>query len=385
MKPFEAAALWSGFFNFVLANFMVNPFLGLWILSTNGSYTLVGTVFAVNYGVGILARIPFARLADKYGRLFFVELGIMLHALGLIIFYSSSDPSIILLATVVRGLGFATYHPSMLSMMVEKTRSHEHGGKMLGYLLTAPAVAQSIGPTIGALTQGFSGFRGIFLASAFVCFAGAILVYLSGGRTAAAAATEVDGGKERASFMSLFSRPLVSVMYSRFAVSFASAMVMVYLPLMAVERLAFAEWQVGALFSLAALFNIIGRPISVMWQKRIGNAGLLNYAVVLVTLSSAFYAFTLIPSVVVAMLLWGLGAGIFVLASVSFVSEVTPEGMRTLSLGLLTVTFDIGLAVASVVAVFLLPVVDYSGLFVVGGLVSVSGMLVARVLGRRAP
>jgi len=382
MRSFEAGALWAGFFNFVLANFMVNPFLGLWILSTTGSYPLVGTVFAVNYGIGIVARIPFARLADRHGPLYFVELGILLHAVGLLIYYSSAEPPLIVLATVVRGLGFATYHPSMLSMMVGKTRSEKHSEKMLGYLLTAPAVAQSVGPTAGALAQGISGFQGIFILSAAVCFVGATLIYLV--RDDGAVVTPEDHDDRQAKpFAILFSKPFMGVMYSRLATSFASAMVMVYFPLMAVERLGFAEWQVGALFSAGALFNIIGRPISIIWHKRIGNSGLMDYASLLITLSSLLFALTLIPLVELGMVLWGLGAGIFVLASVSYVSEVTPQAMRTLGLGLLTVTFDIGLAVASMVSVFLLSVVDYSGLFVVGGVVSLSGIAVARMIASR--
>lgn len=376
-------SVWMVLLGFHIANFMVTPFLGLYIVGHGGTFVFVGLIFALNFAMGLLFRIPAAQLADRYGKKTFVIIGISLHSVGLFFYALSPEAISIVLGTMLRGIGFAIYHPSILSMMVDKGFSGGSKGNAIGFVTTAPAIAQTVGPGVGAAIFLIGSFSGMFVTAMFLSILAAILTWIF----IAPLPRQPGAGQpfRIARFRHMLFGEFNIILFTRLTVSYLMGSVNVFLPLMAAKSLGFAEPQIGLLFVVAAIFNIAARPIGGKYASRLGEVKIMQVGALFAGLATLAYAFAGIPGLIwVGAPLYGFGVGLFFPSALIYVGKTVPQPDRTMSMAFITIMFDIGTVLGSLLSPQVFSLGGFMYVFLCSSAISFSGAALQSVRFKRA-
>lgn len=360
---------------------MITPYLGLYVLSLGGTALLVGTVYATNSVVSFIARLPGSSLADKYGKRLFILLGFILNLFGLAVYILIPNTDFVIIARVFQGLALALFHPSILSYLVRLRVRERTSAEVVSYTSTGAALGQSLGPALGAALLIVGSFFSVFLSSLAICVLGTVLAVAS---VKSPGRLGVEPSKNHSTvtrWRGILDRRFSLALYSRAAISYVSGMVIALIPLLATRQLKLFESDVGILFTLAAVSNLVARPVSAKFSSKIGESQLLEIGSFLSGLAAILYIFSssyLLLSI--AMVLYGFGLGIFIPSSILYVDRTVPSEKMTLGMGIMTMMIDLGMASGSALSTVLLSSIGYQGAFVIAALAGFSGLLTQRLV-----
>jgi len=136
--------------------------------TTPGGIQWVASVYLLS----ISALLPvLGSLADQIGRKKIFNLGFLV--LGVFSLLSTWAPNLPMLvfSRVLQGLGGAMIIANGMALATEHHPASQRG-RNLGLLTTVGAFGSIVGPVLGGLLIGFSGWRTVFYLSAIVAFAG---------------------------------------------------------------------------------------------------------------------------------------------------------------------------------------------------------------------
>lgn len=148
----------------MMASFQTSFTLATWVLL---AYLLTSTVLL----------LPAGRLADMIGRKKVYNLGFLIFALGSGLCGLSQDPTQLIIFRVIQASGISLVQTSSFAITAAVFPEKELG-KGLGFGMTMAAIGASSGPALGGLIVDMVGWRGIFFLNVMVALIGTLLGYL---------------------------------------------------------------------------------------------------------------------------------------------------------------------------------------------------------------
>jgi len=361
--------LWLSLAGYALSISMTQPFIGLYALSLGADPTLVGAIYATAAAMTLAGRIPLAALTGRVGNEKVMLVGLVLTAAGMIVHGVSTTPIQMLGGSVLRGVGMSGFFPPVLSLAFGSLGDDEHRAKRLGYVLTGPPTGMAIGPALGAVVFGLGRHQAVFLVGAALTLLSSAKL-LSNVKRTASVRTGIRS-------LEILTTGMLLVLVSRFLVSYTVGVIVAFLPVMAKGRLALGEMEIGLLFSLSAVFNLVGRPLAASVSSRLGGSGAIVMSSLMVSASAFLFSLVDQASVWLGMVIYGLGLGIFVPSSILFTAEAVPPRLRTMGLALLMAMMDAGNSAGSLVSGPIQEGLGYKEMFAVAALASLVGAAAA--------
>ena len=162
-------------FVFFLGFYMLAPTLPLYGAHLGGNSTQVGMVSTAFSIASVAVRFSATFLVERFGRKGLMSLGIllaMLLSLGYPLVHSIYS---VMLLRIVQGLGFGLV-TTYCAAMVADSLPDERRGEGIGYFGLGTSVAFAFSPAVGLAFVNHMGFPIMFVAAA-IAFAGALAVF----------------------------------------------------------------------------------------------------------------------------------------------------------------------------------------------------------------
>ena len=369
------ASVWLVFFGMIVSLHFIKPFLGLYVLETGGDTLLVGAVFAANPLASFAIRVPGAALANRYGTRTMILIGLLINGLAILFYTTSANPVILISGSLLQGLGFGLFHPSMLAKMTQVRVGRLRGEESVAYISTSVAAGQTLGPALGSLLI-IGGFQTLFFGAALISFASIPLALaIMKKEEPAIGKLGITG-----SFRRLLTKDFGLLLFSRTAFSYPQGAIMAFIPIFMADAFKVSKSEVGLLFTVMAICNFAARPIGGQLIRRLGEGFLLKVGTALMGLSALTYAWSFHPSLPwVAAVFYGTALGIFVPPALVYVGKAFSTETRTLGMAFYTIMIDMGLSLGGALSAGILERTDYFTMFTVASGVGFSGMAAASV------
>jgi predicted MFS family arabinose efflux permease len=296
-----------------------------------------GLVTGALMAATVAGELAVPRLLARFGYRVVLAAGLVLLGAPALALPASATMTVILLVSVVRGLGFAVcvvVGGALVASLVPTERRGEGLG-LFGIVVGVPGVAAL---PLGVWLVGWAGFPAVFVAGAVAALAAlAVVPGLPGRVPSAEPPVGVLAGLRTPALI----RPAVSFS----ATAMAAGVVVTFLPL-AVTR------GSGSLAALALLVQAVGATLSRWWAGRYGDRHGPVVLVVpgVVTTAAGMLALVLVDSpvaVLAGMVLFGSGFGVTQNATMTMMlNRVAPSSYGMVS-AIWNLAFDAGIGVGA--------------------------------------
>jgi len=335
----------------------------LWSFGT-GANQLARPLFAASFGVPLalvalvtssnsLAHLVTGPLTgysmDRWGRKPVLILGLILRGASLFLeFYATSYPHYLALE-FVGGIGVAMFTTGG-SILIADLSVRENRGRALAFRSMASRLGAIAGPIVGAgIAAGFD-LRTIFLFNGFSKIVILAIVLWLVAETRPEAAVELDAAPHRrgiafdllvAMFM---NRPFLAIAAATFAISMMQqGLFAAIFPVYATRSVGLSTPDVGGLITLAATLSLLvslpnGFIVDLFGRKStlVPGLGVLGLASFLLAISTDQ------PSVIVMVLVYGVGEGMCLGASQAYAMDLAPDERRGSFIGVWSLLQNIG-------------------------------------------
>ena len=387
LSPFWILCLTGGvaIFSSTMAK---NPALPLYVRSLGISDTALGFIAASSTIVGILASLPAGALSDAIGRRRVVLFAATIFATAPFLYLFVHNAEMLVIVRVYHGLATAILGPVALAMVADTYATGR--GERMGWYSSATLVGRFLAPFIGGLLIFSNDFHLVYLADGF---AGVLTLFLAtrlppdikAGQTVKNALTKNwrKYGKE-ISFV-FHHRGILATSGVEAVQYFGYGCLETFLPVYLHERLGFAAWQIGLLFTAQILVTAFTKPIMGRFSDRYGRtrtiiAGLvLGGLIIILILSASNYMLMLI-----LIALSGLGLSIVTSSTSALVADLARAEGRGSALGVMSGIMDIGQSSGPIVTGLLIGAFSFTVAFNTAGLVLI-GMSGVFWLAMRSP
>ena len=371
-----------GFATF-FSSYLRIPVLPLFAANLGAGPAEVGMINGTFMITAGLLSIPAGVVADRTGRKIPVLAGILATALSSLLITQCHLPGQMAGAYVLFGIGLAAFAPGMLALVADVVPP-DRIGQAYGWYTTAIYIAMTLGPACGGFLAKSIGLRQVFVVSAVLLGAVALLAipllpdspprHKTDLRTALAACGDL-----------LHSRPLLACFLATAGSCIGFGVFLTFLPLYAAS-LGYDPAHVGLIFAAQALTNVVGRvPIGMATERRdrrwIVTGGLFCLALAVM----AFGQTGRFELLILCAVLLGVGMALTFTAIGALIAELTPIVQRGLAMGIYNSCVYLGLMIGSTVFGLALKRIGYPAGFAAAGLVALSSMLLfLLLLGRKA-
>jgi MFS family permease len=315
----------SGFFAYssLSSVFPVIPEYASELGASESLSALTAGAFAI---VTAVAMIPFGFLSERYGRVNFMLLGLVVFVLSPVLYLLSTTPVQLLVFRLFHGFGIAMYAPAvnaMVSDLAEETRR----GEMIGWLSAAFMLGFVAGPLSGGIVYEIFGISETFILSSI--FGILSLVPLR----------YIDETINRFEINRGITKNTMAATIAVFASTFGSSAVALFAIPFYAPNFGISGSTVGLLISSIFLFSALSRvPAGVL--SDVAGRGFVIVSGLLIEVS-AIYLFS-IPNfeLFIATALCGLGMGFANTAGFAMASDSRNRG---LAMGLVSSSLNAGI------------------------------------------
>lgn len=151
-------------FCFMASNMLVSPLMAGFSESLGAGGALMGLVTAAMNFVSLFCRPIAGNLSDRISKRAIVSFGSALYLVSSVWYALASDPTSLIVARMVNGVGFACCSVCLATWMA-MLLPIRHMGAGMGLYGTMNALAMAIGPAVGIRAQQIIGYRHTFLIS----------------------------------------------------------------------------------------------------------------------------------------------------------------------------------------------------------------------------
>lgn len=278
------------------------------------------SIFSIAYYMTGIALAPlFGRMGDRVGRKKLVIIGLVIFALSEFVAGMIPPLSIMILARVIQGVGYALIFANVLAYIPEMFEENKRG-KAIGIFTLFTYVATGTGGIIAGVLLDSFGWNSIFIVSGSLAALGAILV----------------------TFFVPNTKPLASKVKQKIDFS-GAALIMLFIGTFVSIPLLAGNFGYGSVYTLTALIVALLVLLAIIFVEKKAHSPILDIAVLKIKGIQAS-----------AMLI--TGTHIVLLATVSVLTffAASRAGITGVSLGLIpTVNFAIGIIVGPIVGYFL--------------------------------
>jgi MFS family permease len=181
----------------------------------------------------------------------------------------------------------------------------------------------------------------------------------------------------------ILSREFILCFFAQFAFTFVFHILVPTIPVY-LSRSGSTEVEIGILIGALGISSLVLRPIvgkklSKIREKKFMLAGAILFAVTSMAyiLTPPFWPFLFVR------IFQGIGSAFFFTASIAFITNITPEAYRGQSLGYFFLSFNISMALAPIIGMFLINQFSFDILFSVCTALSLCSLWIASKLSEK--
>ena len=352
MSRFDTAKLLSATLLGTMDSNAIVPIIALYASSLGADLVTVGIIVGLYSAVHAPANLLFGRIADRWGRVRPLRLGLLWDAASMVLYAIAPNPLFLALARVSHGVGGGLVGPSTMSLATDSARAGRRGRGMALYGMSI-ALAVILGTGVaGPLTRhrGLgppvpTDFVPLFLVLATTLLAG---LAISWGIKEPA----VTRAPPRASIRRILryaSRPGPAAGYAAiFTLYFLLGAFTALVPLHLRNELGYGTLEVALSFTVFAIFSLLLHyPAGVLADRR----GPATPALLGIAATAAAMAVIPIvrdvPSLVMVMALFGVGHGFVFPSASTLVTREADARERGLVTGLFYSILVAGVAIGA--------------------------------------
>jgi len=337
--------LWASGFCYFAALGFVLPFLPLLLKMSNLTYAEIGIIYMVGLIFPVLLQTLWGALADRIGRRIIIIVATIAAAIisGLYLYASSFIQFLLLGLLWYAFLAAATTVTPALAMDIAGPVTV---GKRFGRYRISGSIGWITSTATGGLITESLGIKTIFYLAAIFYLLSAIFIQIS--------IKDLPARKDEASKRGNL-RPLVRnqnfviFLATIFMANISAATFLSFLSLY-ISKLGGSDAVIGWAFSIAAVTEVPCMTYLGALSDKIGRKPLLVAALFSYPIRLFLYTLVSEPNLILPIqLLHGLTFGVFYVASVAFVSDITLESRGT-ALGLYNTASYAGSAAGSALA-----------------------------------
>jgi len=332
----DLARLWLSFLCYTISTSMSGPLIALHAHNLGASPSEIGIIYGIAAATTFVSRLPLASLQAKVGSQLLIRAGVFVNSVSLLVYTLSPTFRYMYLGSFLRGIGFASFHPPMLSEVVRLSGKQQR----LGWVMTAPPIGMSLGPVVSSvLLSLFNDILGRSHAYGAVFLSGACL----SGLASLLPSRGDEGGElnvtQRADISKILERDMVLLVSSRLVLSYVIGAVSATLPIYVVKGGILPENEVPLVFAWSSIFNVLGRPLSSTLRSPF--RGILAGSVSM-TIAGVLFLNTDLVSIYGAMAFYGLALGLYIPSSLLMVQILMSGTQLTMGIAVLTLAIDLG-------------------------------------------
>ncbi len=319
---------------------------------------LIGIIVAMYSIVHIPANIVFGRLADKIGLRFPFIIGLTWDAVSVLLYTVAADPFQLLLVRMSHGLGGGFVGPSSMGM-ASRMAPEERKGRMMAKYGMALALSVIVGFAIGGMVIdrfGYHPFFYVLSAMLFVAVGFALRVKEPEGFQRVKSRFSED----LRDFIAMLRRKAVLLSYSSiFSLYFLMGAFTVLVPLY-MKDLGMGPTEVVIAFSTFAILSVmIHYPSGILCDKMGAKVPALAGLIAITIAMLMIPYFNTLPSLLPAMVIFGVGHGLVFPSSSTMVVRGTKKEVRGMASGVFYALLVAGVAVGAPIAGFIASVSSY--------------------------
>ena len=312
--------------------------LGIGVADTGFIVSLYSYVLAI----GI---IPVGMLSDRLGRRQFLVAGLILSAAAPLLYPLAHDIPALYLVGILLGLGGALFVPTALAVITDLSREGEHG-KAMGWYTASSQLGLMTGPVAGGYAVQQFGFTAAFYGcSALPLIA---LAFVANGLHAIPQQPVARSVSEHPWLWLKHPGAIVSLL-ALVITAVASSTVSAFIPLY-VRDFGIPAGGAGMIITACYASSAALRVPSGALADRLGNAPMITAGILCCAIAIALIpSFHLLWALVAVGLVYGLGMGLSMPASLSWLAHLSAPDKRGFAMGLGSAAFQVGLAIGATV------------------------------------
>jgi DHA1 family multidrug resistance protein-like MFS transporter len=337
------------------------PVIPLYAADLGAPVSEVGLIVATLSYVTAFFLIPFGILSDKFGRPKFLIGGLTVFTLTPLLYPLAHSTGQLILVRAIHGLGAAAFLPAAIALVVDLTPSNRRG-TAIGWYTASLQLGLMAGPITGGFLASRFGFDAAFYGCAVISFIGLALAFSRLRDIAhqpAATPPEVAVSPWR-----WLGHPLaIAVMLAPLLVALGSGTIGSYIPLYG-QGFGMTEADAGAIITAVYASSALLRAPSGRLADKIDRKWLLGSGVGISAIAvSLFPFFHGLAQFIVIGIIFGIGMGLAMPASLAMAADFSSASGRALSMAIPTCSFNIGLAMGPTIMGFVANARGYETMF----------------------
>ena len=329
------------FIGFTGFSFMF-PVIPLYAAKLGASVSQVGVIVATISYVTAFLLIPFGMLSDRFGRQKLLLGGLAVFTLAPLLYPLANNPGQLILFRAVHGFAAAAFLPAAIALVVDLTPDTRRG-TAIGWYTASLQLGLMAGPITGGFLTSQFGFDAAFYGCSAISFIGLALAF---SRLRAIAHRPESIPVEASSSWRWLGQPLaIAVLLAPLLVAVGSGTIGSYIPLYGIG-FGMTETDAGAIITAVYASSALLRAPAGRLADRIDRKLLLICGVGLSAIAvSLFSFFHGLAQFIVIGIIFGVGMGIAMPASLVMAADFSLAGGRGLAMAIPTCFFQVGLAI----------------------------------------
>jgi MFS family permease len=317
------------------------PVIPLYAADLGATVAEVGVIVATISYVTAFFLIPFGMLSDRFGRHKLLLGGLAIFTLAPSLYPLANNPEQLILFRAIHGLAAAAFIPTATALVVDLTPETKRG-EAIGLYTTSTQLGLMAGPITGGFLAGHFGFDAAFYGCSAISLIGLVLAF---SRLQAIAHRSAVNPVEASSSWRWLGQPLaIAILLATLLVAVGSGTIGSYIPL---YGLGFGITEAGAGAIITALYAssaILRAPVGRL-ADRIDRKLLLISGVVLSAIAVSLFSLSHnLSQFIIIGIVFGIGMGIAMPASLVMAADFSPASGRALSMAIPSCVFQVGLA-----------------------------------------
>jgi MFS family permease len=361
-------------------NNATSPTVSILAVNLGASYAYIGTMAAASSLTGLIFTQPVGILSDRLDKRIFLLTGFTCYIIYFLLLIIARSPAEILFGKIAYGLGAALFYTTAMALVL--TERGINMGTSVGLYATLMGAGFSLGPLVGGFVAERVSYSASYTLS--IAFAAAALPLAWWGIKGDEAAPSRKKDVRTLNMLELArNRELLLACVGGFFAAEAIGVDMNFFPVYG-KGILISVGVIGTILALrAALSTVVRLPVGSL-TKRFGVRRIMAVSLSLCALGLFMVPFfDNVWLLILSLGLEGIGYGMFLTASNTYIGEIVPEGSRGSAVGFYYTFSNIGGVVNMTVIGLIASVVGISNTFRYTSATIVLGLVIMFVLKRK--
>ncbi len=318
------------------------PVIPLYAAELGATVAEVGVIVATISYVTAFLLIPFGMLSDRFGRQKLLVGGLVIFTLAPLLYPLANNPEQLIWVRAIHGLAAAAFLPTAIALVIDLTPEAKRG-EAIGWYTASLQLGLMAGPITGGFLTGYFGFDAAFYGCSAISLIGLVLAFSR--LQAMAHRSAVTPVKASSSWRWLGQPLAIAVLLATLLVAVGSGTIGSYIPLYGIG-FGITEAGAGAIITAVYASSAILRAPVGRLADRIDRRILLIGGVALSAIAVSLFSFSHnLSQFIIIGIIFGIGMGIAMPASLVMAADFSSASGRALSMAIPTCCFQVGLAI----------------------------------------